>query len=260
MRWRQSALAGRLSRLRRHLWPTPPALGEGHSLADFGSFMREETQRFSPRYARHLIDIDGREHLLAAAAPGGVMVVFLHYGSWILAGGAIAHRLGLPYTVIASRRNLDFVPPEEKHFWEGVHHRGRHLYGHALFYTDESPRPAMRWLRQRRHVLGVALDVREHGQRFEEHPYAFLGGTIYMQSGPARMARVAGVPMVPAAIQYQPALRRHRLVFEPAVVAEDDPRVTTQRLLSTLEKYVAERPEQQFHDIATEFARPWRQA
>ncbi|OFW18618.1 MAG: hypothetical protein A3H27_11390 [Acidobacteria bacterium RIFCSPLOWO2_02_FULL_59_13] len=244
-----------LAAVRQRLWPAPPELRDNYTMADYVRFMREETFHYSVRYARRLVVIHGGEHLLEAARNGAVMVAFLHYGSWILAGGAIAHRLGLPYTVIASRRNLEIEPPEEKRFWEGVHLRGSRLYGHPLFYTDQSPRQPVKWLKKNRHVLGVVLDVREHGQQREEPAFEFLGHTIYMQTGPARLARIAGVPIVPTCIQYRPQERRHNLFFDAPVLPDADPCRTTQQLLRVLEKHVALAPQQQFYDIVTEFGR-----
>lgn len=253
---RRALILDRLRAVRGRLWPAPPELPESYTLADYGRFMREETFRYSARYARRLIVIHGREHLLEAARASGAMVAFLHYGSWILAGGAICHSLGLPYTVIASRRNLEIDAPEEKRFWEGVHQRVRHLYGHPMFFTDQSPRQPIKWLKENGHVLGVVLDVREQGQQIEEHPFQFLGQTIFMQSGPARLARIAAVPMVPATIQYQPRERCHHLYFDAPVFPEGNPQHTTQHLLRVLEKHVARAPQQQFYDIVSEFGRP----
>jgi len=246
-----------LSAVRQRLWPVPPHLPERYTLTDYVRFMCEETFRYSARYARRLVVMHGQEHLLEAARKSGVMVAFLHYGSWILAGGAIAHRLGLPYTVIASRRNLEIMPVEEKRFWEGAHQRIGRLYGHPMFFTDQSPRGPIKWLGKSGHVLGVVLDVREHGQRYEEHPFQFLGHTVFMQCGPARLARIAGVPIVPASIEYRPGERRHHLRFDAAVFPDRDPRHTTQQLLRVLEEQVARIPQQQFHDILAEFSRPW---
>ncbi|MFN7087838.1 MAG: lysophospholipid acyltransferase family protein [Burkholderiales bacterium] len=251
-----SKLVQWLRTARRRWWPAPPLLAAQYTLADYGRFMREETFLYSPRYARRLVVPHGEVHLLAAARAGGCMVCFVHYGSWILAGGAIAHRLGLPYTVIASRRNLENLAPEEKGFWEGVHRRSRALYGHRLFYTDQSPRQALRWLKTPGHVLGVVLDVREENRKYDEKAFRFLGHELFMQTGPARLACIAGVPMIPATIRYLPEERRHHLYFDAAVLPDGRPEDMTQRALLAIERHVAAAPQQQFYDIVAAFSRP----
>ncbi len=247
------SLVERLAVMRQCLWPMPPKLPEDYTLADYSHFMREETFHFSARYARRLIVVHGHEHLLEAARTTGAMVALLHYGSWILAGGAITHRLGLPYTVIASRRNLEIVSPEEKMFWEGVHQRSSRLYGHPLFFTDQSPRQPLGWLKTTGNILGIVLDVREHDQKYKEDPYQFLGHTLFMQSGAARLACIANVPMVPATIQYCPRERRHHLYFDDPVFPNGNPQHMTQQLLRALEKRMSGVPEQQFYDIVAVF-------
>ncbi len=244
------------SALRQRLFPMPPMLPERYSLVDFGRFMRDETFLYSPRYAHRFVVVHGQENLVDLARNSGVMVNFLHYGSWTLAGGSITHGLGLPYTVIASRRNLEITTPEEKNFWSGVHQRLYQLYTNPLFFTDQSPRLPLNWLKSTGHVLGVVLDVREYNQKYKEHPFQFLGHTLYMQSGPARLACIAQVPMVPATIQYHPKERCHHLFFDSPVFPNGDPQQMTQQLLQSLEMHLIEVPEQQFYDIIAEFSRP----
>jgi lauroyl/myristoyl acyltransferase len=248
------ALIERLLLLRQQIRPSPPPLPKQFTMADYGHFMREETFRYSRRYARSLIVMHGQEHLLKAASNSGVMVNFLHYGSWILAGGGIAHQLDLPYTVIASRRNMEVLQPEEQKFWEGVHQRGSQLYGHPLFYTDQSPRLSIKWLKTAGNILGVVLDVREHSQKYEEYPFQFLGHTLFMQCGPARLACLADVPMVPVTIQYRPKEQRHHLFFDAPIFPSGNPQDMTQRALQTIEKYVINNPEQQFCNIVAEYS------
>ncbi len=241
--------------LRRRLRPEPPGLAQNYDMGDYGRFMREETFLYSARYARSRVVLHGQEHLVESARDSGVMVAFLHYGSFFLTGGAIVHQLGLPYTAIASRRNLAVMSPEESRFWEGVHRRGQQLYGHPLFFTDQSPRLSLNWLKEPGNVLGVVLDVREHDQQYREDPYRFLGHTLFMQSGPARLAAIARVPIVPATIRYCPGERRHHLHFDAPVKSEGDPVAVTQRLLEVLGDRLGEAPAQQFYDIVAEFVR-----
>ncbi len=242
--------------LQQRIWPAPPPLPENHTMAEFGRFMREETFLYSARYARRRVKPEGSEYLTDLAAKSGVMVAFLHYGSFFLTGGAIAARLGVPYTAIASRRNLEIATEQDKAFWYGVHERSNRFYSRPLFFTDESPRRPLSWLKQKGNALGIVLDVREDGQTYREDEYRFLGGKVHMQSGPARLACIAGVPIVPVTIRYFPAQKRHHLRFDAPVFPDGDPVGMTQRLLDALGTRVAEEPEQQFYDIAAGFGKP----
>jgi len=247
-------MSNAVERYLRRALVLPPPLAVPYSIADFGRFMREETYSFSPRYARRRIVIHQREELLSRASDSAVMVVMLHYGSWILAGGAITHQTGLRYTVIASRRNLEPLQEDERSFWLGVHQRGTHLYCNSLFYTDESPMRAMRWLRTPGNVLGVVLDVREMDRPQKESPFRMLGQQISMQTGPARLAEIAKVPMIPVVMQYHPQERRHHLHVLPAIFPRGDPNAATQQALGSMEEYVAAMPAQQFYDIVGAFS------
>jgi lauroyl/myristoyl acyltransferase len=216
--------------------------------------MREETYSFCPSYVRRRIVIHQQEELLSLTKNSAAMLVMLHYGSWILAGGAIARQTGLRYTVIASRRNLDTLNDTDRHFWDGVHRRGAELYGNELFYTDESPMRVLRWLKVTGNVLGVVLDVRETDRPQKEFALRLLGRQITMQTGPARLAEIARVPMIPMVIQYHPDERRHHLNLLPAIFPHGNPGAATQQALDLIEPFVAAMPEQQFYDIATAFS------
>lgn len=240
----------------RRMLLAPPDLPENYTMAEFGRFMKEETFLHSAKYARRRVVVHGRENLLNPACKTGVMVAFMHYGSFFLTGAAIGAQLGLPYTAIASRRNLEIAPEPDRNFWYGVHERSGKLYSRPLFFTDESPRLPLAWLKQKGNVLGIVLDVREHGQQYRENAYDFLGEKIYLQSGPARLACIAGVPVVPVTIRYCTRERRHHLILDEPVPPDQDPVVMTQRLLDVLGAKVAKEPGQQFYDIASVLKQP----
>lgn len=240
----------------RNIRLAPPELPLEYTQADFARFMREETFCYSKRYARKFVVIHGGEHLTAATQQGGAILACLHYGSFFLSGGAIAHQLKLPYTAVVTSRNFQVLSEQEAAFWRGVHHRAEKLYGRRLFSTGESSRTLLKWLKPTGRLLGVVLDVREYGQKLKEHPFVFLGHPIFMQSGPARLACLANVPMVPMTIQYNRAEQRHHLYFDAPIPPRDDPVGMTQQALAALEKHVAAAPQQQFQDIVTGFAAP----
>lgn len=246
--------------LGRRLLAVPPDLPRGFTAADFNRFMREETFIYSPRYAKQRVVIHNGDMLreLARDHGRGIILPFLHYGSFFLIGGAVRHQLGITYSAIASRRNLrlELVTEEQKAFWEGVHARGEALYGNSMFYTDEPPNRLMRWLKTPGNTLGIVMDVREPGQAIEEHALTLLGKTVYMQTGPARVACLAQAPMVPTTIRYDAREKRHHLYFSAPVMPNDDPVGMTQAVLNALEPALIEAPEQQFYDICSTFSTP----
>lgn len=234
-------LAGRLS-------PLPPLLPEPYTAADFGAFMRAEVYRFSARYARNRVVVDGGA--LAHLNGRGAILAFLHYGSFFLSGGALVHQLGLPYTAIASNRNLhpSMMSEHDIRFWLYTHKRSRELYRQRLFLSAESPRPALRWL-QDGGLLGVALDVREIGHRHQEYPVPCGEKTYYLQDGPERLARIAGVPMLPMSIRYVPEEGRHQLRVGEAVSVEHPDGAATRAMFDWLMADPLAEPRQMFHSL-----------
>lgn len=206
------------------LWPDSAPLPGDFSRDDFSRFMRDEIYRYSANYAKARVVVEGGETLREVAAKQGAILAFLHYGSFFLSGGALVHQLGLPYTAIASNRNLHPAMMSEKdiRFWLYTHRRAWDLYGHRLFLTAESPRAALRWL-QGGGLLGVALDVREIGQRYHEYPVTLGERTYFFQDGPERLAKMAGVPILPMSIRYLPERRVHLLrIGDPVLVSQPD--------------------------------------
>ena len=112
---------------------------------NFDEFMRRETYLFSPTYARGMVSIHGGEHLIDSKESGGILL-FLHHGSFFLSGGSIIHKLGLNFSLIASRRNLKFMPSDEQEFWKNVHRRSAKLYENRLMYSDYGVRNILNFL------------------------------------------------------------------------------------------------------------------
>lgn len=251
----------RLKTRRTHSVPRPPELPAAYDLAAYRQFMCEETWLYSADYCKARINLLGAHHLLNALTQTPVMVVFMHQGSWLLMNGALHHQLNLPVSTIGSRRNLDFCQPEERQFWLGVHQRViASCNAPSVFYTDQSPLGAVRWLRQPGHVLTVALDVRE--PRFEkpEQPFRFLDHTIYLPTGAARLARMTGVQMVPASIEYLPKKRTHCLTLHRAVSPHLSEVEMIQQALIPLSAQHARAPNQQFFDLLAAHASPQAEA
>jgi hypothetical protein len=231
---------------------SPPPLMADYDLAAYREFMCQETHLYTADYIRQRVQINGAQHFEAALQRGSVIVVFVHHGSWLLMNGALHHMCGgAPITSIASRRNLEFCTPEEKAFWLGVHRRSAEsCNAPVIFYTDQSPIGPVRWLKSPHHVLTVALDVREPAANKPEQAFQFMGQTIYLQTGPARLAQMTGAQMVPAAIEYNPQTQCHSLSLYPALnPAEWTAQELTQKALDDIGPHIARSPQQQFYDL-----------
>lgn len=245
----------RLTALWRRLNAIPPDLPANYARADYAQFMRAETYSYSQRYACQRVVIHGEDHLLRIAQQGGGMLACLHYGSFFLSGGAIVRQLGLPYTAVVTSRNLLVLPEAEAAFWKAVHRRAEMLYDQALFSTGAPPRILLNWLKTKGNMLGVVLDVREYGHKIKEHSFNFMGQPIFMQTGPAKLACLARVPLVPMTIRYDLTEKRHHLYFD-APIMPTDPVGMTQEALTILGRYVAKAPNQLYQDIVRDFAIP----
>ena len=234
----------------------PPALPEQYSASDFKEFMCQETYLFSPRYAKRYVTLHGQDKLLEVAAHSGVLLTPVHYGSFFLSGGAVVQQLKLPYTAIVTGRNV--IPDlQQQLFWTGVHQRSSRLYQQPLLYTGiTSPKAILNYLAKPGNLLGAMLDVREQGQKPKEFMFNFFGQQVYLNTGPARLAFLAQVPIIPMTIQYDSLARRHHLYFgEPIMPCKNHIQVT-QQLLSAIEYPIAKMPEQWFFDMPNVFSLP----
>jgi hypothetical protein len=176
--------------------------------------------------------------------------------------GALHHLCGgAPITSIASRRNLEFCSAEEKEFWLGVHKRSAEsCNAPIIFYTDQSPIGPVRWLKEPHQVLTVALDVREPTADKPEHEFQFMGQSVYLQTGPAKLAQLTGAQVVPAAIEYNAETQRHQLYLYPAIDPSGcTPEELTQAALNQIGPHVLQSPEQQFYDLLGALQTPQRQ-
>jgi len=239
----------------RHALALPPHLSGEVTMDSYREFMQEETFSYSPRYAKERVVVHGEQALAEAMTDRGALIAFMHYGSFFLMGGAVRHQLGLPYTAIASRRNLKLLAPSDQAFWQGAHQRSGELYEKSLFFSDEQVMQSKRWLEKPQHTLGVALDVHEIGYPQPRHPFEFLGQKVFLPIAPARLARLAKVAMVPSLMHFDAKTASHHLHFFSPVQA-DSPTEATQEALATIEGWVQKDPNQQFFDIAQAFSAP----
>ncbi len=236
----------------------PPSLDVNYSQSDYVDFMKTEVFCYSPTYAKARVIVNGQKKLLDALNRSNVIIGMLHHGSWILIGGVIRHVLNLPYTVIASRRNFDVMSDIDRRYWENAHQFVAAYYGSHFFYSDQSPFRIIKWLNKRPAVLGVVLDVREYNQNYDESKIMFDNRQLFVQTGPAKLARMANVSIVPAGIHYNLSLKKHELEFYDAISPENilSDTVLTQSVFKSLESNYTQYEQQCFYDIKEVFSIP----
>lgn len=255
----QPCLKARIKRrLNACIAPNPPELSSAYSVDQYRDFMQQELLLATPAYSRGRIVVRGEENLLQSLQHSSVILGFLHHGSWIMIGGAMRYTFKVPYTVIASRRNLSLLDNNEAEYWQHIHKRMADYYGYDIFYTDQYSRRILEWLKKPGIALGVALDVREHGQFPPESEICFNGTTLWVQTGPAKLARLSRSVIVPCSIEYVPEFRVHELRFYSPVdpqFTQSDHR-TTQEVFSALEDVYLRSSNQVFHDLTRIFSHP----
>lgn len=178
------------------------------------------------------IEADGWEHWRAAVGTGrGVIAVTGHFGNWELLGAWLV-RLGSDVTVL-------YHPFHEERLDRWVLRR-RQSAGVRPLSAERVGPEALRRLR-RGGVLGVLIDRVPRGPGVS---CRFFGRECRAASGPARLARAAGAPIVPVMLRYEG--RGYRARFEPPVRVEHETDVedVTRRLAAVLEGWIREAPEQ----------------
>jgi len=218
----------------------------------FKEFMRSEIKRYSVKYSRQKVAI----HLNDAGiekTSGGV-ILFLHFGSFFLSGAALVHQLGLQYTAIASTRNFKQMDQSEEHFWKQTHSIANDLYSREMFLTNELKLQEITSFIQAGSLVGTALDVAEIGQRHKFHAYRFLNNEVLLQTGPARLARIAKVPLYGMIIVYDKKRHKHDLHITGPYSSKEIEK-STQKILCDMEPIVERNMDQLFHDVFHLFSR-----
>lgn len=213
-------------------------------MSNFNLFMKRETFFYSPYYAKNRVVIHGENNILDCDDNGAILL-FLHYGSFFLSGGAIVHQLNLPFTLIASTHNLNHLQKREKRFWVGVHQRSENLYGNALLNSRMGSRKLLDRITKSLYV-GIAIDVIEYGIFHKKNPYRFMGKNLFFQTSAQRIARICNKMIVPMVIQYDVERNIHNLHFGNPL----DPNTTkdaTQKSLDFISSLITEN--QFFHDL-----------
>ena len=205
-------------------------------------WMGAEFARF-PKYTKqnidHVVLLDGFENFAAAQARGkGVLFLTGHMSAWELAPYAQA-LFGHPLHFLA--RSIDNPRVE------ALVSSYRCMSGNLPIEKNQSARAVLKVLAGGG-TVGILAD---HNTLLAESVFVdFFGISASTTAGLARFALHTDAAVVPGFLHWDPALRKYRLCFEPAVEltrsGDDatDIRENTQRFTRVIENYVRRYPDQ----------------
>jgi KDO2-lipid IV(A) lauroyltransferase len=205
----------------------------GRMLADFARF-----PRLNRANIERLIVYDGFEHYARARERGpGVTFLTAHFGNWELS--SFAHGL-YGYPLNFAVRHLD------NPLLDALINRTRSLSGGRTIEKNEFARQALRALR-RGEALGILMDT--NMLPAEGVFVDFFGRPACTTTGPARIARKSGAPLVLGLALWDSKLQKYRLRFEPVEwTRRDDPEeeivANTANFTRLIEQYVRRYPDQ----------------
>ena len=234
----------------RKFFAQPPSLQIGYKAPEYFRFMCEETQRFSPRYAKKYVEVHEGHKLIQLTKERGAVLAPLHYGSFFLSGGAVVHQLHLRCTAIVTHNNLLVLPDQEADMWREMHSQAQRLHEQPIFYAGVTPRDQIvQYLSKPHNLLWAMMDVREAGRDRPEFPFTFQERKVFLQTGAERLACIARVPLIPMCIKYDLSRKQHNLYIGEPISPGESPIEMTQKALTQLEVHTTDDPEQFFHDM-----------
>lgn len=205
----------------------------GRMLADFAHF---------PNWNRHniesLIIYDGFENYERAQSLGrGVLFLTAHFGNWEL--GSFAHGVyGYPCHFVVRELDNPLIDRLINHY--------RCLSGGKAIEKGEFARGVLRAFAQG-HAVGVLTD---QNMLINEGAFVnYFGRLACTTTGPARVARKTGVPIVLGLVIWDAKLKKYRLRFDPVEwIKCDDPeeeiRANTANFTRLIEDYARRYPDQ----------------
>ena len=205
----------------------------GRMLADFARFPKLNRQNIE-----RLIVYDGFENYARAREQGkGVLFLTAHFGNWELS--SFAHSL-YGYPLNFAVRQLD------NPLLDALINRVRCQSGGRTIEKNEFARQALRALKQGE-ALGILMDT---NMLAAEGVFVdFFGLAASTTTGPARIARKTGAPLVLGLAIWDSKLGKYRLRFDPVEwIRRDDPEeeivANTANFTRLIEGYVRRYPEQ----------------
>ena len=195
----------------------------------------------SPEDIRRRIVFDDFERFNAAVAEGkGIVFVTLHFGNWDMGAAGLA-AYGYALNAIAETFEL----PQMNDLVQG--HR-RHL-GVNIIPMERVGPGVLRALR-RGDILALLIDVPAPGASVAVD---FFGALAEVPAGPARIALRTGARVIPAVMAREPGheellrpIMDFDVRFQPSGDEERDVRELTQQIMSSLERFIRQYPDQWF--------------
>jgi lauroyl/myristoyl acyltransferase len=194
-----------------------------------------------------VVTVDGREHFESASQGGaGLIFVTAHVGVWETASHLISSDLGRDAHVV---REEEIDPRAQEFIRHLLDRSGERRY--TTHFASDDPRLAILLAQALREGSIVALQAdrpRAGGRSWTAY---LFGQTIALPIGPAVLARVAGVCLLPI-FCFREGRRRYRLcIREPIRVAADGPRAAAigaplERLSREIEWAIRREPYQWF--------------
>jgi len=205
----------------------------GRMLADFAHF-----PRWNRANIERLIIYDGFENFERAWRQGkGVLFLTAHFGNWEL--GSFAHGVyGYPCHFVVRQLDNPLV--------DALINRYRCSSGGKAIEKRDFARQVLRALDDGQ-AVGILSD--QNMLAGEGVFVEFFGKLASTTTGPARVARKTGVPLVLGLVIWDAKLKKYRLRFDPVEwIKRDDPEeevlVNTANFTRRIEEYVRRYPEQ----------------
>lgn len=253
------ALAGAIADLAYFMWPRgrhsakkamAQVLGEGASPSQVAQLARSSFRNYAkyivdflrfpklrPEDIERLVRFDGWDGVDEALAEGkGALFVGLHLGNWDLAAAAMANRRYAVSAVVDKLASSRI---------DGAVQRARQEKGVRIIPIESAARSILRVLRSNG-ILALLIDQPSPDNGV---PVELFGDLVHFPAGAATLALRTGAQVLTGALVRLPdntflGLVEHLLPHSPSGDWSQDIQVFTQRMVSSLEKWVRQYPDQ----------------